>query len=324
MASTKASLQALVLEAAAINGAETCTLRQKDISAMIDAASHRSLLLAADASTKAHMALSSVPGAGVWLTAPPCQDGREMDAALFRIAAKRRIRCPTPFSEAPCPCCGQILDIWGDHALVCPCQGDRTVRHNTLRNIGCEEAGAAGLRPERERAGLLPGRPTADGAPPVATARRPADIWVPRGPSGGNTAFDFGVTCGMQAACMRQAAEDPQSLIVEYEEKKKQHLNTKEACRTVGLRFTPRIVAAHAGGLSQTTRGVIDWIAASLAAAKGSDKAGEALRIAQRISIALHRENARAILRRIPAAEPQDAASSAWANSHDAHEVHNA
>ena len=29
-----------------------------------------------------------------------------------------------------CPCCGAPMDRYGDHALRCPCGGDRTVRHN--------------------------------------------------------------------------------------------------------------------------------------------------------------------------------------------------
>ena len=57
------------------------------------------------------------------------------------------------------------MDRWGDHALTCSCNGDRTVRHNAIRNVCYEEAVEASLRPEREKAGLLPGRPHEDGLP---------------------------------------------------------------------------------------------------------------------------------------------------------------
>ena len=60
---------------------------------------------------QAHVALCSVPGAGVWLTAPPAEDGRELDTPLFQIALKRRLRCPAADTDAACPCCGQVL-VW--------------------------------------------------------------------------------------------------------------------------------------------------------------------------------------------------------------------
>ena len=105
----------------------------------------------------AHMALTALPGAGAFLTAPPVDDGREIDAPLFQVVLKRRLRAPVFEAEFPCPMCGEIMDRWGDHALTCSCNGDRTVRHNAIRNVCYEEAVEASLRPEREKANLLPG-----------------------------------------------------------------------------------------------------------------------------------------------------------------------
>eukprot|EP00973_Karenia_brevis_P052429 7285383-Karenia_brevis.AAC.1 len=79
------------------------------------------------------------------------------------------------------------MDSFGDHALVCQCSGDRTVRHNRLRDVVCQSAGQGSLAPEREKAGLLPGRPpedgvrssdaaaAGDGQQRTARGRRPAD-----------------------------------------------------------------------------------------------------------------------------------------------------
>ena len=47
------------------------------------------------------------------------------------------------------------MDSFGDHALVCYCNGDRTVRHNALRNIVFCEASRANMQPEKEKAGAL-------------------------------------------------------------------------------------------------------------------------------------------------------------------------
>ena len=91
---------------------------QKKLSRLIDAASKKSLLQdhSADLSFEAHVSLTSLPGAGAWLTAPPAPDGRTMDAPLFQVALKRRLRAPVYDSLAFCPACGESLDVFGDHA----------------------------------------------------------------------------------------------------------------------------------------------------------------------------------------------------------------
>ena len=66
------------------------------------------------------------------------------------------------------------MDRFGDHALVCPCKGDRTIRHNALRNIAYEESSLAGMQPVKDELGLLPQRPREDGLK-SGGQRRPAD-----------------------------------------------------------------------------------------------------------------------------------------------------
>ena len=90
------------------------------------------------------------------------------------------------------------MDRFGDHALVCPCKGDRTVRHNAVRNCTFSEAVVAGRNPDREKAGLLPGRPASDGVKGKEGERRPADVWLPRGPCGRGEALDFACTSGLR------------------------------------------------------------------------------------------------------------------------------
>ena len=107
--------------------------------------------------------LSGLSGAGAWLTAPLVQDGREIESSLFTVSIKRRLRLPIFEADTPCPMCGQCMDSFADHALVCPCKGDRTIRHNCLRDITYSEAKNAALRAEKEKPGLLPPRPKEDG-----------------------------------------------------------------------------------------------------------------------------------------------------------------
>eukprot|EP00972_Heterocapsa_arctica_P070685 10441991-Heterocapsa_arctica.AAC.1 len=51
--------------------------------------------------------------------------------------------------------------------------------------------------------------------------------------------------------------------------------------------------------MSGTVRGFVNWLAKATAAAHHTDPASEARRMAQRISVTLHRENARTVLRRL-------------------------
>ena len=111
-----------------------------------------------------HSHLVSAEGAGTWLHAAPTPEtGRAMDGELYRASLRRRLR--TPFLEEPtsCPCCGAGLDIFMDHALVCPCKGDRNLRHKALRDLTYGLALEAGLNPQKEKQGLLSPRPEAEG-----------------------------------------------------------------------------------------------------------------------------------------------------------------
>ena len=58
------------------------------------------------------------------------------------------------------------------------------------------------------------------------------------------------------------------------------------------------VVEAHSGAWSPNARRVLDWLAAGQSAIRGQHKDMTSLIIAQRLSVALHRENARAIMKR--------------------------
>ena len=58
------------------------------------------------------------------------------------------------------------------------------------------------------------------------------------------------------------------------------------------------VMEAHGGGWGAGARGVIGAISRCVAAARNIEPSVASLELAQRISIALHRENARAILKR--------------------------
>ena len=174
------------------------------------------------------------------------------------------------------------------------------MRHNAVRNVCFEEAVSAGVRAEREKAGLLPGRPGADGLPPKhgKHGRRPADVWLDRGVGGGGEALDFAINSGMQSELFRPVAEEPGYVFHRYEDMKRSYKGTDAACKAAGFTFVPLVVEAHAGGWSPTLRAVVDWISKRAAPVCQEEPPAVSLRIAQRISCTLLRENARAVLRR--------------------------
>lgn len=245
-----------------------------------------------------HLALAAVPGAGAWLTAPASRDTREIDEPLYRICAQRRLRVPIFNGDEICPLCGAPMDRFGDHALVCPCGGDRVIRHNSIRDQLFDEMRGGGLSVEREKTGLLPGRPAEDGLPSTAQARRPADIWVASRDAKPPQALDFAVTAGLRDPAIGADEAMVAAVFQDYEHHKRNHLDTDSQCRRQGLAFVPFIIEAHAGGLSPLARRTLDTVAKAVAATTHSEPAAVALRIAQRISCSLQRETARAVLRR--------------------------
>ena len=271
---------------------------QKKMSGLVDAAILNNLQDSQqhDAFFLAHLALIGLPGAGVWLTAPPVADDREIDTPLFQVALRRRLRMPVFDGDAFCPSCGLVLDRWGDHALCCQCGGHRTVRHNALRNICCEEAAFGGLRPEREKAGLLPERPVRDNIPGVTlrSGRRPADMWLPRGGTGCSEAWDFAVTSALRTDLFREAIAAPDATFQRYERFKREYKDTANACMAAGFSFVPMVLESHSGAWSPKARAMLDWLAREQAATIHQSPEAVSLRMVQRLSWTLQRENVRA------------------------------
>ena len=217
---------------------------------------------------------------------------------------------------ATCPECGACLDVYLDHALVCSCGGDRTLRHNAIRDEFFEEAQAAGVRSEKEKLNLLPLRPDQEKlrGETGRNGRRPADVWLAHWSNGRAGAVDFAVTSGLRNDFIASSARDPSSVWGHYEHFKRQYLNTEASCSERNLEFLPFVVEAHGGGLGPVARRVCASIAQVAAARAGEEVGQQAASMLRRITYSLHRENARAVLRRLPVQAPQAARGSpaAW------------
>ncbi len=114
----------------------------------------------------------------------------------------------------------------------------------------------------------------------------------------------------MRTELLREASTTPELVFQRYEQRKKEYQDTAQQCEQAGLRFVPMIAEAHSGSWSPLARGVLDWIARQRAAINHEEPATIALRIAQRLSATLHRENSRAILKRSVASAPDEFVSS--------------
>ena len=66
------------------------------------------------------------------------------------------------------------------------------------------------------------------------------------------------------------------------------------------MAFAPFVVEAHGGGLGPAARRVCARLAMGAASRGGEEVEVQAVSLLRRISLAVHRENARAVLKRLP------------------------
>ena len=82
--------------------------------------------------------------------------------------------------------------------------------------------------------------------------------------------------------------------------------STETLCRRQGFRFIPMVIEAHSGGWSKSARQTLDLVAKHVSACNNDEAEVASLSIAQRLSTTLHRESARAVLRRLQDAMAYD------------------
>ena len=307
-------LNAAFLPEDQIAGDVTEPIRQQKLSLALDKASAATLKDAADLHHKAHHELVTQKGACGFLTAMPSDVlGNVVSPDLFRTMVLRWLRVPFTTSEFFCPFCDTVCDIYMDHALCCSGGGDRTKRHNLVRNQGYRTSARAGLCPELEKPGLLQPRPLLGSRceegtdmPHLdnASQRRPADVFLPRWCSGGPAALDFAITSGLQIGALAATAADGTSPTTDYQSKKRNHLDTENQCREAGLTFIPMVAEGVGGGWGNDGQMVWNRCASAIAAATGEQPHAVAEHIYQNMSIIIHKEGARAVLRRLQGAAP--------------------
>ena len=174
------------------------SLRCRTLSRAIDLARFSCLLdSASDARSRALALSSSIPHAGDWLNVVPSTalGLHLLDREFRRLCLRYRLGLQMFPVGAHCPVCHSAADPYGDHHVGCGSNGDRILRHNSLRDAIYTAAQSAALAPRREVPSLIPG-----------SMSRPADVYLPSWKRSHPAAMGVTVISTMQPATIQGAA----------------------------------------------------------------------------------------------------------------------
>ena len=196
----------------------------------------------------------------------------------FLTLLQRRIGMRLWDHQFNCPLCSGVMDPYGDHALVCACGGDRTLRHNRLRDLLLRWLRAAGYAVVAEKQGLLPARPFIGGAWENGTAgadtrcrpeaRRPGDVCALQWVDGRPAAMDLAVSSGLQCGLLDHSAVDGGFATARYADRKRAYLDIAALCADAGVEFIPCVFEAE-GGIGRELRAVLARVARDAARLTG-------------------------------------------------------
>jgi ubiquitin carboxyl-terminal hydrolase 44/49 len=247
----------------------------------------KSLLTTGSLRLRARLRGLSQPHAGDWLYALPIAAlDQRVQSRPFRIMLRRHLGVPIPGHPSKCPLCARPCDSFGDHAGVCSAGGDKTRRHNAVRDILFLAARGAALSVEKEPKHLL-----------LHGGQKPADLLVRNYTEGFHaSAFDVTISDTLQPTSLdRAAAESGYVARVAHEKKLQKY---QDSCRESNLAFFP-MVWESTGGTTSTVHSTIESWSNQEADRGGLPRSRIRTRLYQRLSLTLQREYARMIMKRI-------------------------
>ena len=272
-----------------ISPAVALSKRQRDLSHLLDTAAWDAQLASASAVARAGLLSEAEARGRAFLTALPSGLTR-MEPAHFVSELRARLAVPDAGQDVWCPRCDAVLDRHSVHASMCMAGGERTQRHNALRDLICSWAERAGLQPEKERAGLLLPQSPDDSR---SARRRPADLYLPAF-HGRPTAFDFAVTAPQRLDALLEAGRGGGSAASAYAEVKRRHLDTATVCEQHGVAFLP-LVAETTGAWAPEAAKILHQLSRAVALRHGPLGGASLL---EQTSVLLRTWRARATLRR--------------------------
>ena len=208
VAAAVAAFNAQVDPARAITIDTALGCKQQTLSHTLDAAGWDEQLANASLTDRATLLSEASVGGRAFLSATP--SGRtQMEPAVVVTEVRARLRVAEADNDTWCPLYDAVLDCHSHRASMCAAGGERTQRHHAVRDLVYEWCKRGGLRPERERPGLL--LPTSpEDVTNNAAGRRPADVYLPAF-AGAPAAFDFAIAlASQQAGAAAEAYARPQ------------------------------------------------------------------------------------------------------------------
>ena len=212
--------------------------RQHPLSCCTDDAAYQQLLdIAPDTRSKALALSSALTQAGAWLNAIPSTTlGLHLQDKEFRLCLQYWLGLRMFEDGALCPICQRVADALGDHHVGCGRNGDRILRHDSIRDALFSAAQSAALAPRKEAPSLIPG-----------SSSRPADVYLRYWVRGQPAALDVTVISTFQQQNMTGAAS-VQGHALQVGEDRKMHMAAHaDACRAVGVVFVPLVMETLGG-----------------------------------------------------------------------------
>jgi hypothetical protein len=221
-----------------------------------------------------------------WLSViPNTALGLALSSEEFSVLIRYRLCQDIIPSDISCPGCkSQTLDKKGIHALECSAWGDKTRRHNAIRNSILGYCKSAGLNAVIEKSGLIAGN-----------KKRPGDVYIESLAKGLDYALDVAITSPFTLDAMASRPKDG-NLARYYDIKIK---NLSAEIRNADFHFAPIIISTM-GQWESSAYEIIGKIAKMIANRSFTSYAVTMSQMFQKLSISLQRSNARAILSRLP------------------------
>ena len=232
----------------------------------------------------------SMPKANEWVKCAPIAGlGQRVPSDEFRTMLRRHLDLDLLPNPAKCKFCGRTMDVKGDHAFAHDCKTGthKTDRHNHVRDIClglAKDAAVSGARLEAQH--LLPN-----------SGRKPGDIVADHYHAGFmTTAFDVTISYTLQPSSLSNAAKTTGHVAEAAHIRKLS--KSLEQCKAQNIKFVPPAWESTGGATDMVHSLIERW---SNAAADRSGIERQIVRngVYAKLSVAIQRSNARAILDRI-------------------------
>ena len=267
---------------------QTSKPTQKALAIAVDEVCSQSLLVAADKYGKARLRAVSMNHACDYLKAV-AHPWLRFDSREFGLALRVQLGLPVYPDGGKCRLCKEFADHFGRHALSCAASNDRAARHNTGRDLFAAFASQAAVGTTdvvKEHLHLIPG-----------SQSRPGDVTIDRWHDGQLYAFDLTYWSPYTVANLTDASTTQGHAAGAAEAKKIKDAGQK--CQAAGIGFTPLAGEIH-GGWGDLAVQTYKKLAMAVAMRTGRSWQDELRYFHQRLSVALHRSNARMIQKRAP------------------------